>query len=173
MKKCLVASVLAIVVLAGFLANFAETFAASDVLTAEKEQSVVSHCSIIKDNLKNLQHEDSKMRVNLGKYYETILSNFITPLNVVLVANNMSKLGLIENQNEFTLARSRFASDYINYQKQLEDLVALDCRAEPAKFYNKLTSARAERKKVAADVAKLKTLISKQKELVTTLKEAL
>lgn len=171
MKKALT---LAVLVLSGIflltLMNSGAAKAESTVLSTEKQKLISDNCSIIKDNLKNLQHEDSKVRVHLGKYYETILANFITPLNVVLVANNVSNLDLIENQNEYTTTRAKFASDYIVYQKALEELVAIDCKVEPGRFYDELIEVRAERKKVSADVTKLRSLIEKQKELVTVIR---
>ena len=142
-------------------------------LTSEQETSIKTHCAIIKDNLKNVQYDDSRVRVHLGRYYETILTDFIMPLNVVLVANNISNVDLIENQSDFTAARAKFASDYIVYQKGLEELVSIDCTVEPVRFYNKRMSVRKERAKVKADTVTLRQLTDKQVRLVMNLKGTL
>lgn len=147
--------------------------ASAESLSDEQISTIKKNCAIIKDNLKSIQYEDSRVRVHLGRYYDTIQSNYITPLNIALIGNNISNIDLIENQSNFVTARSKFASNYIAYQKALEELVSLDCSAEPARFYNKLTTARELRAKVASDTTKLRNLTDKQIKLVTTLKESL
>jgi hypothetical protein len=120
-----------------------------------------------------LQHVDSKRRVDLGKYYESILSKFIVPLNLRLVENNISNSELVENQGDYRAYRQNFIDDYIAYQQSLEDLVATNCEESPATFAEKLTATRAKRKIVATDVVKMKGIIGKQVSLVKKLKEGI
>lgn len=174
MKKILASITFVVTALLAVLANFSLAKAETNTdLTTEQINSIKKNCAIIKDNLKSIQYEDSRVRVHLGRYYDIIQSNFITPLNVALVGNNISNINLIENQTNFVTARSKFASDYIAYQKGLEELVSLDCTAEPTRFYNKLTGVREKRAKVNSDTAKLQDLTNKQIDLVTKLKESL
>lgn len=174
MKKFLASLILAAAALLATVTNlnFAKAEANTD-LTTEQMNAIKKNCAIIKDNLKSIQYEDSRVRVHLGRYYDTVQSNFITPLNIALIGNNISNINLIENQTNFVTARSKFASDYIAYQKSLEELVSLDCTIEPVKFYNKLVSVREKRAKVANDTTKLRELTEKQVNLVTKLKEVL
>lgn len=139
-------------------------------LSKEKEDAIVKKCDVIRDNLKKVQKEDAKLRVNLGGFYETILTKFITPLNVRLIENNLSSAGFVENQNNFVDARALFASDFITYQQGLEDLVGIDCRTEPGKFYDKLTIVRQKRKIMVQDVLKMRNIISEHIKLVTDLR---
>ena len=127
----------------------------------------------MKDNLKALQRTDSRARVYLGRYYETILSSFITPLNLRLVENNISNTKLLDNQTNFVTQRGNFTNDYIIYQQALEDLVNTNCKTEPEKFYEKLVVARERRAIVNKDVLKLKSLTDEQKRLVEELKNGL
>lgn len=138
-------------------------------ITPEQKDVIVNHCDTIKDNLKTLQRTDSRARVYLGRYYETILTNFIMPLNLRLVENNISNPLLIENQTNFAVRRTNFINDYITYQQALEDLVNTNCKAEPEKFYEKLVTAREKRKTVNKDVTKLKNLTTEQRRLVEEL----
>ena len=138
-----------------------------------QEQKIQQNCEKIHEQLVNLQHNDSRTRVYLGRYYETVLTDYITPLNVWLVSNNKSDTGLIENQNNFTLMRASFVSDYVSYQKELEELVATDCESEPGQFYEKLEKVREKRATVAAEVARLRRLMEKQVTMVTSLREGL
>lgn len=136
-------------------------------ITKEQENAIKDNCSEIKEQLKTVQKNDARARVHLGGRYETILTKFITPLNVRLVENNLSSAELIENQNKFAEAKNLFNTDYINYQQALEDLVAINCKEKPADFYEKLDLVRKKRKVVEQDTLKLRSLISKHVKLVT------
>ena len=137
---------------------------------SETEKIIVKRCDVIHENLKKVQKEDSKVRVYLGGYYETILTKFITPLNVRLVENNLSSAGLVENQNKFATSKATFASDFIVYQQGLEELVGMDCKEKPEEFYDKLVVVRQKRKMMAQDVLKMRSLISEHIRLVEGLK---
>lgn len=135
-----------------------------------QEQGVKENCDTIKEVLKNVQKDDARARVYLGAYYEAILSNFITPLNVRLVENNLSEASLVENQNKFAAARSLFVDDYVSYQQRLEELVAMDCKTKPKEFYEKLEKVRQKRKVVEQDALKIRGLTSEHVKLVEQLK---
>ncbi len=141
-------------------------------LSEEKLAEIQNNCDTIHVNLKKVQRDDSRVRVFLGEYYEKILENFITPLNVRLVENNLSNAGLVENQNGFSEARNLFINDYVNYQKELEELVAMNCE-KPQEFYNKIETVRQKRKIVEQDTLKLRTLISEHLKLIKSLKKEL
>jgi hypothetical protein len=142
-------------------------------LSSVQKTSIIDNCSAIKDSLHAVQREDSRIRVYLGRYYESILTKFVTPLNVRLVENSISDTSLIANQEQFVDRRTVFISDYIVYQQALEDLVSTDCKSEPQKFYDKLVITREKRETVNQDVAKMNELTNRQVKLVTKLKDEL
>lgn len=139
-------------------------------LSEEQEAAIVDKCTEIREDLKKVQKDDARARVHLGGRYETILSKFIVPLNVRLVKNNLSNAELVENQNQFAETKIVFANDYVGYQQDLEELVAMDCKKEPEGFYEKLVRVRQKRKTVEQDTLKLRNLISKQVKLVTSVR---
>ena len=143
------------------------------VVTEEQRTTIVDHCDTMKDSLKSLQRTDSRARVYLGRYYETILTNFITPLNVRLVENNISNTKLLDNQTNFAAKRGDFVNDYISYQQALEELVNTNCKSEPENFYKRLLIARDKRKTVKKDVTKMRSLTDEQKKLVEELRDGL
>lgn len=153
------------------MSAYADEEETKEGLSAEQILHIQKNCEEIHDQLVTLQHEDSRTRVNLGRYYETILTDFIKPMNLWLVNNNLSSASLVENQNNFVARRTRFINDYIVYQKELEGLVGVDCKAEPEKFYERLSSVREKRAAVARDVVKMRELAGEQVKLVTALKE--
>jgi len=140
-------------------------------ISEEKLDLIETRCDAIKDDLKKVQREDAKVRVHLGGKYDAILNRFIMPLNVKLVEKNLSNADFVENQNNFVDAKTAFSSDYISYQQQLEELVAMDCKKEPEEFYEKLVKVRQKRKTMDQDTMLLRNLMSKNVRLVTKLKE--
>ncbi len=129
-------------------------------LSKDQESAIKNHCSSIKEKLHEIQKEDSKIRVHLGGHYETILTKFITPLNVRLVENNLSTASLVENQNNFAETKAVFSNDFISYQKSLEELINVNCEEYPEEFYTKLEKVRQKRKIMNQDVLKMRGLIS-------------
>lgn len=142
-------------------------------ISESQKTAIVDNCDKIKETLTTVQHQDSRTRVYLGRYYEIVLSKYITPLNVRLVENNMLSNELMDSQDSFTKMRSSFIINYIEYQKRLEELVSMDCKAEPKSFYEKLVKVRESRKVVQSDTVGLKELIKNQLGLVRKLKEKL
>lgn len=138
-------------------------------MSETQEKAVKEHCESIKEVLKNAQKDDSRARVYLGAYYETVLTDFMMPLNVRLVENNLSSAGLVENQNKMADAKELFTSDFVNYQKALEELVAMDCKTEPKAFYEKLEKVRQKRKTVEQDTLRVRSVVSEHLKLVNQL----
>lgn len=161
----LVSYACALVVLGGFCSG--EALAISETQMA----GISDYCNIIKENLKKVQKSDARTRVYLGGYYEKILSQFVTPLNVRLVENNISDAGLIENQSKMAETKILFVDDYVKYQQGLEELVNMNCKDDAEGFYEKLKSVRKKRSIVEQDVLKMRSLLKRHVELVNELKE--
>lgn len=141
------------------------------VLPEEKIENVRTNCSDIKDTLKRVQNSDRNTRVSLGRTYQQILSDFITPMNVRLVKNNRFDYNLNNIQNDFVSAREEFNRRYISYGQTLETVLAIDCKSNPEDFYGKLIEVRNARKNVADSVAEIEAIIDKHTAAVTELKE--
>lgn len=141
---------------------------------AEASESVQAgireNCTAIKENLAKVQKADARARVYLGRYYETVLTKFVTPLNLRLVENNLSAADLVENQTKMADARTLFINDYVNYQKELESLVAMSCEEKAGEFYQQLVKVRQKRKIVEQDVLKVRNLISEHVKLAGELR---
>lgn len=141
---------------------------------SEKQETVVSgECSTIRQTLQSVQKVDSKIRVHLGAYYEKVLNKYMIPLNSRLVENNIPNEELIKKQTTFNEKKKTFSDDYIEYQKNLEELISVDCKNSPKDFLEKLPATRELRKKVHDDIVSLKTLVDEYKESVRILMESL
>lgn len=141
--------------------------------TSARSAAIIDHCAEIKDDLKKVQKDDSRARIYLGGRFETVNSKFVIPLNTRLVENSLSTPELVENQNDLTKAKTTFVSDFIDYQKELESLVNIDCKSEPENFYQTLEKARQKREIVKKDVAKIRGLLATHEKDVAALKESL
>ncbi|MBR2709857.1 hypothetical protein IKE72_02130 [Candidatus Saccharibacteria bacterium] len=139
-------------------------------LTDAQRAHIVENCGEIRTKLKELQKADSRVRVHLGDAYDHILGNYVTPLNVRLVENNLSGATLIENQNSLVDMRAIFTSDFISYQQKLEELTTMNCAATPENFYDTLTVVRARREIMQQDAMRLRGLVSEHIKLVGNLR---
>ena len=141
-------------------------------ISQAQEAAISDHCATIQESLKVVQRSDARARVYVGGRYETILSKFVTPMNVWLVENNMSRADLIESQNSIAELKQKFANDYVDYQQGLEQLVAVDCKTQASVFYDKLVQVRTKRKKVEKDMSKMTEALDEYKVRIGKLKEA-
>lgn len=132
--------------------------AKKESLTESKSQAIVQNCSNIKQSLIQLQRADSRTRTYLGSAYEAISGRFITPLNLRLVKNNLPSAELFQIQNEFVAHQNHFRDTYVDYMRELESLIAIDCSAHPQEFYDKLETVRHKRAdlhQITQDISKL------------------
>ena len=142
-------------------------------LTPEQIGLIHLNCNSAKIQLKRLQKVDSKVRVDLGSNYETLLTDFMTNLNLRLVKNGIYNNDLISSQSEFSSARDRLKDDFISYSQALDDTIAIDCKSHPESFYNRLEKTRAARKKLNEDYLKNNEILNQHKDHVRKLMETL
>lgn len=146
---------------------------AVDSLSDKKSSAITQFCPTTRQTLKSIQKSDAYTRSHLGHSYETLISDYLTPLNLALVKLNRPDSTLSKLQISFVSARAKFNEDYITYSKSLEELIAIDCASVPEIFYAKLESVRSLRQTVASDVASLNKIISSHKKAVESLKGSL
>ncbi len=133
--------------------------------------NISQNCATIKQSLTQLQRADSRTRAYLGTSYEAVANNFITPLNVRLIKNNQPNSAIFAIQSEFTDMHARFRSEYTDYMRELEGLIAVDCRNNPQDFYNRLEATRNHRAALQKVVVRMNELIQEQHQAVAKLRE--
>ncbi len=122
---------------------------------------ISQYCGTLKQTLTAISHDDSRMRAELGAYYEKIANTYIIPLNSRLVKNNQPNVELLEIQKQFAEEREKFNENYIEYARQMEKLIATNCKNEPEKFYEQLVELRRERAEVNECSRKVEEIIEK------------
>lgn len=135
--------------------------------------AVSQNCASIKVRLQRTQKDDARNRVHLGAQYESIASKLMLNLNLRLVKNNLASADIAGQQTAFVSEQKRFKDDYIGYSQELENLLKIDCKAEPKKFYYQLEIVRAKREDINLSMKRLREIITKHRAAVVTLKESI
>lgn len=149
------------------------THTANAALSDERKDAIVENCSHIRQSLVKLQYADSRTRTYLGSPYEAIISKFITPLNIRLVKNNKVSSELFQIQNDFVEAQADFRNYYVEYMRELDNVIATDCSTHPEDFYAKLEKARKYREDLRKVTKILAELADKQYDEVKKIMETL
>ena len=142
-------------------------------LTDEQIGNISSNCSSIKMQLQKVQRMDAKSRVHLGAQFEAIANSLMMNLNLRLVKNNRANGDIASQQANFSNVRERFKRDYINYQKELDALIAINCKDEPYHFYEQLETVRDRRDDMSWSINRLKEIADEHRRSVLDMREDL
>lgn len=149
------------------------TTSADSIVSNEKIENIEADCDSIKTTLKRIQNADRNTRVSIGRSFQSILTDFITPLNVRLVKNNAFNSELADIQNNYANAREDFNRDYISYSQEFETLLSINCKEEPEHFYDQLEKTREKRNVVSESVKRLQSIVDEHVKAVETLRDNL
>lgn len=145
----------------------------AETLSTEQSGAISQSCDSIRQSLRKLQKADTKTRSFLGGLYEDFLTDFISPLNLRLVKNNLPSTSLTELHSTFISQRQDFAKKFTLYEQSFEALLSADCQNNPADFYTKLTETRKARTTLEQSTEALRMLLEKHQNAVQTLKGTL
>lgn len=145
------------------------------VMAISESQSgaIVQNCASIKQSLRALQRTDARSRSYLGSAYETLLSKFITPLNLRLISTNQPNANLTTIHSNIIETRKNFINEYTTYSQALEDLISADCYKHPEDFYDKLQDTKRKRANLSGTTTTLRNFLSEYLTAVRKLKNTL
>lgn len=129
-------------------------------LNEDQKGAISQHCATTKQSLKALQRTDARARAYLGSAYETLITNYITPLDLRLISSGRPNANLTTIHSRIIDTRKQFISDYTSYSQSLEDLIATDCQNSPEEFYTKLASTREKRALLSTTTTNMRNLFS-------------
>lgn len=167
--RILILSIISLAALATFPVRAEET----PVLSKEQSGAISQSCDSIKQSLKKLQKADTKTRSFLGSFYEDFLTDFISPLNLRLVKNDLPSPTLTKLHSELIDERQDFAKKFTLYAQSLEALLSADCQNHPDEFYTKLLETRKARNSLEQATEAFRMLLEKHQNAVQALKETL
>lgn len=142
-------------------------------LSKEQSGAISQSCDSIKQSLRKLQRTDTKTRSYLGSIYEEFLTDFISPLSVRLVKNNLPSTSLTELHSSFLSGRQDFAKKFTLYEQSFEALLSSDCTKNPEEFYQKLQETRKARTTLEQSTEALRMMLEKYQNAVQTLRGTL
>ena len=157
------------------LAALIVVFSSSTVTAAKLDDNrigaISQNCSSIKESLRRIESSGAKSRVYLGAQYETIYTGLMSNFSLRLMRNGIANQAIADEQAAFQSERERFKSEFINYSHELEELIDMNCRTEPEKFYSKLEKTREKREKVAESIHRLNEIIKEHRSSVFDIRD--
>ncbi len=156
-KQLILAAVPALALVSIFC--FAASASATD-LNDDQKGAISQHCATTKQSLKTLQRTDARSRAYLGSAYESLIANYITPLDLRLISSGRPNANLTTIHSRIIDTRKQFISDYTSYSQALEDLIATDCQSSPEEFYTKLVNTREKRATLSTTTTNMRNLFS-------------
>ncbi len=174
-RKILSCVLVSVFLLATAVASFAPVFAESSDFSLDDSQigAISQNCASIKQSLRALQRTDARTRAYLGSLYESLLSDYITPMDLRLINVSQPNPDLTEIHSNVIDLRQEFIHRYTTYSQSLENLINSDCQNSPVDFYQRLSETREKRASVASTTNKLRRLFSDHLTIVKKLKSNL
>lgn len=114
-----------------------------------------NRCSEVQATLSRVHSNDALLRVNRGQVYERLSTKLMVPLNSRVALNRLDGSSLLTVTSNYEQHLSDFRLRYQSYEEQLSSTMKIDCKKQPAKFYDSLKLARERRQFVADSVNSL------------------
>lgn len=147
-------------ILSGIIIAQAPSAVSATSLSDDQKGAISQHCATTKQSLKTLQRTDARARSYLGAAYESLITNYITPLDLRLINNSRPNANITSIHSRIVETRKQFISEYTSYSQSLEDLIATDCQNSPEEFYTKLVSTREKRASLSTTTTNMRNLFS-------------
>jgi hypothetical protein len=125
-------------------------------LTATQKQSIVSRCTVAQSALQNIKTKDT---ANFNNRRDTY-TDLAVQLNTII--DHLERQGIDTNslkiaQKLFNNSINQYLADYVSYKTAMNDVVVMECKADPLGFESTLLNARVFRSKLSADSSFIKS----------------
>lgn len=158
-KKLLVGCLMITAVALGGM-SLLNVAAQSAEATDQQIELIRTNCLSAKNTLNQLHVSDALLRVNRGQLYESISTKLMDKFNNRVANNSLNNTDFASITKNYGIMLDTFRSDYIAYEEQLSVALDIDCSKQPVAFYDAVSSARAKRVQVHADVVNLNQSIA-------------
>jgi hypothetical protein len=141
-------------------------------LSAADKASIAAKCSLAQTAANDRKTKDTKAAsIRLQTYNELVKR--LTFLVDNLSSQGTDASGLLNAQNYFVASINNYLNDAQSYKTAIDDLVIMDCQADPAGFRATLNDARSYRAKLGPDVATIKNNLSNLQKSLGDTRQAL
>lgn len=131
---------------------------AVDPIEDSRIDLIRSVCVSSQGSMQRVLVSDRVTRINRGRAYEDTLK-LLAAFNSRAALNTYDVSGLVANTSVLESQFSKFKTQYLDYEQKLKVVIDVNCKEQPAEFYNNLQRARASREALQAMIADIdKTL---------------
>lgn len=125
---------------------------AVDPIEDSRIDLIRSVCVSAQGTMQRVLVSDRVTRVNRGRAYEDTLK-LLSAFNSRAALNAYNVSDLVANTSSLEKRFGSFKDLYLAYEQNLKVVIDMDCKQQPAEFYNNLQRARASRNDVQAAIA--------------------
>lgn len=127
-------------------------------------ETIQANCENALVTLRRLHQSDALLRVNQGQLYEYISTRLMARLNSRIALNRLDGAALVAAAARYEETLQQFRDEYQRYEEQLSEVLDMNCRQEPERFYYAITDARQARLLVSEEVKELHSSIDLYKQ---------
>lgn len=163
MKRLLVLCA-ALAALMGSVAVIGQVARAKETpMTEAHVARIRANCVEAQSALRQIHQSDVLMRINRGQLYEQISTKLMAPLNSRIALNRLDSADLVSTTAKYEKQLGTFRSAYQSYDKAMNDVLKMNCTAQPVAFFDAVGDARSKRKKVHEATLTLQQTIKEYK----------
>jgi len=126
--------------------------------TAEQEH-IKGKCKIAQGVVKNVEGRVKEAETNRGNVHKNTVEG-LTKLSAKLKAKGVDTTALDAEIAVLTTKVNTFKTDLATYKQSISDLKSVDCTTNPAEFKAALDKSRANREKLAKDIADIRSYVT-------------
>ncbi len=141
-------------------------------ISEEKLESIRQHCSNSKIVVQKLQKQNAVSRINRGRAYDQLLKQ-VEAFNNRLTYNKIDASSFSALASQLKSEVDVFRASYTIYDESLTSAIKIDCRQQPAEFYDYIVKSRTDRSAVGAEVKKIDELIRQYRQVVVDYQKTL
>jgi chromosome segregation ATPase len=138
-------------------------------LTDQQIVSIRLGCTSALQGIKQVQETEAASRVNRGRAYERTL-RLLSALNSRVALSKLDAPVLTSTTARIQQRLTDFQEHYIDYANKMDDVLGTKCTEAPVTFYDKLTTAREARARIAEDINEVDALLDQYQTAVNELK---
>lgn len=139
---------------------------------AARADQIVAKCTLAQNAIGQIRTKDTKVRVTRNQAY-TSLANRLNTVVINLGNQGVNASELFAKQKQFNDAINKYLATAMEYKTAVDDLVNMDCKADPAGFESTLSHVRNLRTQLAAEAAEIKAQLGPLIDALTNVKKQL
>lgn len=155
--------------IAGLFAVTANAQQGDKELSSSQIESVRNNCVTAQASLQRLRDSDLIARTIRGRTYND-LNELIKSFNSRIALNGVNAPNLIAVPATLDQTYRDFYDHYTNYDASMRDVLDVDCKSQPERFYTLFLNVEQQRERIADDISSMRKQIDSYRQSVTDLR---